>query len=318
MPRPSFFLWTVVSPTEWPPRELVVISKSRRATDGLEVEVLAGPDGRFTVRYELGEEREFFVFQPMMIVGPVNTWKRLSCGFNENRVELSFGGLSLLLDPDGQAPCAFQVNDPSAAPPPRELVLPDVDLAIANSRLEELFIRLLQDIDQAAMSDDWYELVKASGNLRQLFVDRSTLLDQVNQTYRKRLTFRILDPSQSARHLVSNVDAHWRVLDPTPFPSSTQVVEVSRDRFLQAEVMHHGGASASVRDLISACANAMGGVHHGPPLTPGERVVLKFNEVFTISEAEISLVGLVAVCRISLAAMRPLLEAMTAAKRGGQ
>jgi molybdenum-dependent DNA-binding transcriptional regulator ModE len=60
------------------------------------------------------------------------------------------------------------------------------------------------------------------------------------------------------------------------------------------------GTDATVRDLISACANAKGGVHLGKARTESEQRLLDWDEVFSVIGTEPSLAALAGICRVTL------------------
>ena len=58
---------------------------------------------------------------------------------------------------------------------------------------EELFLRTIEDLEESISSTDSYTVLQASALLRKLLLDDYPLVDQVNQTYKLKIKFEIID-----------------------------------------------------------------------------------------------------------------------------
>ena len=109
-----------------------------------------------------------------------------------------------------------------------------LDPNVARSEPECLFLGTVAEIDEKVLKDGRYNLIRAAGLLRQLFLDPVPLL-----------------------HSYKNLDA-----------------------FLKSPCFRVGTETASVHDLIRACANVKGGVHLGKTRTSEEDTVLDWDKIF--------------------------------------
>jgi hypothetical protein len=98
--------------------------------------------------------------------------------------------------------------------------------------------------------------------------------------------------------------------DSSRFPGA-QTIEVNLEGFLKAPCLRLEGKTATVRDLIKACANVKGGVHLGRARTSEEDLVLDWDRAFRVIGEEPSLVAIAGVCRVGLSGIEPLVRAIT-------
>ncbi len=130
---------------------------------------------------------------------------------------------------------------------------------------ETIFLARYEKLGQILTSRKQDELIDLALILRQLLVDGTNLVDQVNRTHRLKLQFTI---GRSSRECVaemmtfgaSSPQIHLlRKLAPKE-PKR----EVSRDQFLKHEIVKIGLNYYSVHELLDTCANRLGGVHFDP------------------------------------------------------
>lgn len=129
---------------------------------------------------------------------------------------------------------------------------------------DELFCRTIDDIQSVVDNPTSYEILRSSALLRQLLLDGRRLVDIVNRERRLRLRFRVADGWEHpvARMMRSMNPVFFGVLDGidtgAQFPN-TPIRELTRDQFLNYNVLLINGHVYTVRDVISFCANVMGG-----------------------------------------------------------
>jgi hypothetical protein len=109
--------------------------------------------------------------------------------------------------------------------------------------------------------------------LRQLLVDGSPLVHQVNRSHRLKLRFTIgLSARERSKEMCSLglpiPDVHLLAILPPNEPKR----EVDLAQLLAHEVVKIGANYYSAHDLLDACANRMGGVHFDPKGTDHEVV----------------------------------------------
>jgi hypothetical protein len=177
-------------PRPWPPameRELIL----RRSEDG-QVSLSVDTAGRlvFSIRSSRDAGR-VYRFQPIRIEGAGRAILVLS--WSKERISLRLNGQELSLDEDvdvdGQ-PFLLKTSD---EPVQQRLLLEDLDPTMAKSETEYLFLATVADVEQKLTEGSRYSLIRAAGLLRQLFLDATPLVHEVNRTFRQRITFQIIN-----------------------------------------------------------------------------------------------------------------------------
>ncbi|MBN4079653.1 hypothetical protein JYT60_00285 [bacterium AH-315-C08] len=126
---------------------------------------------------------------------------------------------------------------------------------------DQLFLLTLNDLEERAASQNAYQILGISALFRKLYLDGFPLVDQANKTRGLKIKYTINERTP-------DLDEHtifWSIQDgfdpnTSAFPKP---IEVSRDQFLQANILAVKGKIYTVRDLILIAANVMGGVHPG-------------------------------------------------------
>ena len=195
-------------------------------------------------------------------------------------------------------------SKPEHLAPLETLRYPDLRPEHASQEVEAFFLETVKDIDAKVVERTRYGLIRAAGLLRQLLLDG--LIHKVNRPYRLKLAFEVIE-FHSAPSDQSVI--HWRTLDPSAFPG-VKVVTVDLAALLAIPVLRIGTSTASVRDVIKACANAKGGVHYGPPGNSQEDLVLAWDKRFQASPVEISLDFLAGLCKVCLEGVQPIVNAI--------
>ncbi len=190
---------------------------------------------------------------------------------------------------------------------PRRTALQSHSIPADASEDERFFLNTLRDIEQKLVAYDRYALIRASGLIRQLLLEG--LVHRANRTHRVPLTFTTIDFTTGPPGAPKE---HWLDLDPDPFPGAATVT-CSLDQFLAAPCLTWGGVSATVRDVISVCANAKGGVHLGIARTEREQSLLDWDQILVVTGEEPSLAALVGICRVTLVGLNNLVAALTGA-----
>ena len=95
-----------------------------------------------------------------------------------------------------------------------------------------------------------------------------------------------------------------------PFPGA-KTIRISLEELLKAPCFKVEDLTATVRDLIRACANAKGGTHLGKARTSEENLVLDWDLTFRLIGEEPSLRAVASVCRLVLIGLEPLVHQMT-------
>ena len=171
---------------------------------------------------------------------------------------------------------------------------------------EHIFINTLDDIREKLNRGDRYSIIRASGLLRQLLIDDSPLVHQVNRNYGisislETIDFKLKPPIKPFFHL-QNIDA-------SAFPDARKVTS-NLSQFLEAECLLYNQHEYTVKDIIKACANIMGGVHSGVPKTIKEQSLLQIDNVMSFGGLAPSLAALRGIVNVVLVALAPLESAI--------
>lgn len=290
-------------PSPWPPSQDAEILAPRHV-HRLPVSLIADPEGRLRfLRTVDGQTATLVRSQPIRAVGGsaavlIVTWRGTDATLylNGRPVPPETAEGDFILEPTGE-------------PDPVGRILPDISPTAVVPDDARLLLRTLQDIEQKLQEDTEYAVLRAAGLLRQLLLDDTPLVHAVNRRYGRRLEFEVVE---SRDDLAVQPDIHWRTLDPSGFPGA-MTTKVGLKEFLRAPVLTVGGTTATVRDLIRACANVKGGVHLGKARTEAEGAIVDWDRVLGLAGWEPSLRALRGVCRIVLRGLLPLVRDMTRA-----
>jgi hypothetical protein len=173
---------------------------------------------------------------------------------------------------------------------------------------DELFIRSLDDLHLSINSGDEYEVLRASGIIRQLFLDDHPLVNQVNRNYKLKLQFSVIQPSIPAIDGIPEPDVWCAVdsIDPRRSPQLSPSTDLNRDLFLGLLIGRVEGEDYSVKDIIRFAANVAGGIHSGSPKSAKDEALGKIKKLYIFSELSVLLQHLRSIGRIILETLRPL------------
>jgi hypothetical protein len=287
--------------TPWPPpvpRQLF-----RRDEDGESIVLFADTLGCVLAVFENREsQRTAYQFGPL----PFDAAARLTLvlTWSAGRVSLLVGDSSGPREYEGQ-PCRAEVPQfPPAPSRAAERIYAQLVPESALTREGRLFLATVRDLDEKMAAADEYSVLMASGLLRKLLLEG--LIHVANRAHRLELRFHTIDFTRTPP---IPSDTSWSDLDPSAFPGAPTKA-CTLDEFLAAPCMEGKGHTASVKDVISACAHAKGAVHLGKPRTDEERAVLDWDEVVQLLGREASLWVMAGVCRVVLNALQDLVAAV--------
>lgn len=140
--------------------------------------------------------------------------------------------------------------------------------------VEKLFLRTVIDLRARIESDDGYDLIIASGLLRKLLVDGTTLVTLANRRPRLKLRFPVIEdhPSPPKGWVLSGY-------------SGDKVGRI--DAFLNSKVAYLDGDPYTAYEVVTTCANSFGGVHAGEITDPRLRKLIqtRFADIGVIIES---------------------------------
>lgn len=290
----------LIFPRPWPPEVEEEIYDSDQGV--ARVSLIADPTGRLGFQVYSADVKEYW-FQPIVIEGRGRAI--VAFAWTSEDASLRLNGQDVLLDADahGKAFILKTSDDPVAT---KELVIDDVDFSTVKSEAEDLFLRRVVDIDCKVLEDSRYSVINAAAMLRQLFVDSSPLVHVVNRSYSLKLEFEIPDSSGQP----SVPEGLFETLDVSQFPGA-KTVTTNLQGFLNTPCFMSPSETATVRDVIKACANAKGGVHYGKAKNASEELVLEWDRTTRFGGKEPSQRSIAGICRVALRGLKPLVDAIT-------
>jgi hypothetical protein len=175
---------------------------------------------------------------------------------------------------------------------------------------EELFVRRFDDLVLGLKARDDYEVVKVGAILRQLLLDDTPLIHNVNRQHRLKLRFIVNDIW--SKELPIQPDVHFVAsgLDPSMLALASGTKSISLDQFLGLEILKSKTNKFTVRELIKYAANKAGGVHHGDTLDSKEAELLRTLEKVGALGFSAMTLGLRSISRITLTTLAPLRRAI--------
>ena len=153
--------------------------------------------------------------------------------------------------------------------------------------VEQLFVETLIDIDQKLRNNPGeYALIKVSGLLRPILLDKPPFLDTASAAVSLDAKFRVIKPAplHIPPELKAQIDAAWAKLHETrpevkrvdvavgmrfdllagePREPGDQVLELSRQEFLNHDIgFTLNDFNYSVESMLRVAANSLGGIHN--------------------------------------------------------
>lgn len=170
---------------------------------------------------------------------------------------------------------------------------------------EYLFICSLDELKHRIESLNDYNAVKASALLRQLLLEGRTLLDMVNKEHRLKITF----TTSRANEAIFKLKPIFYYDGITPndrLPSD----DLNLNQFLSKIAVIHGDETFTVKNLISACANKLGGVHVDIDETKDKDLLILLNH-FYIQRGSSIYKSIGDISEVVLNALQPLVDVIT-------
>ena len=190
--------------------------------------------------------------------------------------------------------------------PPRDAVHFEPIPGLKFTSREELLVETIKDIQSKLSQPSHYNLLRAAGMLRQLFLDEIPLVHQINRDYRTQLKFQLIPFSDD---LPEPPETHWCDISPDygpPLPT----IECTLDQFLKTRCLKYNLQSFTVYDVITCCSHVLGGVHAGAPKTEREKNLLSLQEEIRIGGHSMIDSTLKGIALVALWGCVPLLHAM--------
>ena len=168
--------------------------------------------------------------------------------------------------------------------------------------VDRLFLETLDDLEARIREDaSEYDLLRAAALLRELLVDESRLVDQVNRAPKvaPRFRLRVKTPDPG------NDFEFWLGLDPSA-EVDVPISELDLKELLRTSVVFLPSSRITVLQVITLAANVRGGVHRGKPKDPAHAAFENFPLKLRHGEMPVELLLVETISRIVLAGLYPL------------
>jgi len=180
--------------------------------------------------------------------------------------------------------------------------------------LEWFFLNTLHDIEQKLAANDRYALIRLSGLIRHLLLEKRPLLHQINAGYKLKLKFAVSAAlKSSARDELNELlynDGKTLLNAITLFPNGEPSIEITLDEFLQTICLRYRGIDVTVKNVILTIAHILGGIHTGDAKDEIDKTLLSLEREITTGGNTIPLHALMDISRVVNAAVIPLLHAI--------
>lgn len=190
----------------------------------------------------------------------------------------------------------------------RGLNFPQLEPSRGTTEAERLFLGTMVDIDEKLSSETAYDLTRATGLLRQLFLDERPLVHEVNRRFRLPLRFHRGAYGDELPEIGGA--SYWLQPDiGLNLPSSGDPITLKE--FLKAPcLIQDNVCKLSVADVIKGCAHIRGGIHLGKAESDQDFEFENWDEQVSVLGGAPSLAATAAICRVSLLGLAPLVEAI--------
>lgn len=141
---------------------------------------------------------------------------------------------------------------------------------------ESLFIHTVADIQDRAVKGTFYDFVRATALLRQMFFDGSkSLLQKANHRHKLKLTYSVSYKDETFENSGYNENTflEWRIIHGHKF------IITDNELFKVAVLIFHG-QHFNVKDIIKYTSHVIGGIHLGSTKDDKERLFQLFQYSF--------------------------------------
>jgi hypothetical protein len=175
--------------------------------------------------------------------------------------------------------------------------------------LDRLFLETLQDLDtRSAGGATEYEVLRSTVLLRQMLLDQSPLIHQVNRD-RTPIKFRVNVRDPIWKIAGSPQPSFWARqdgFDPDTTLTVPQIADLDLPAFLSQVIIVSGGTELTVKDVVRQVAHILGGVHAGSANEASEHALAAVSASFRIGGLDPVIRSLAAVGRVVVRALQPL------------
>jgi hypothetical protein len=172
---------------------------------------------------------------------------------------------------------------------------------------EQLYLKTIDELKNRINSQDPFDILSASANIRELFLKNHPLVDLASEQYKSNFTFDVCLPVPDPPGLHKPAEfSIQEELDPDMSKPGRPTSQLARDQFLDIVLININGRKNIIRDVVLSCVTIMGGIHSGSAQREKEKVLKAVNDQTPIGGYASSLRQLQAIGRVILKALTPL------------
>lgn len=179
---------------------------------------------------------------------------------------------------------------------------------------EKLFVNTIIELEERFNKKTEYDLLKASGLIRQLIVDANPLVAQVNKKYKLKIKYKVVKRFKLDFANIDSNGTEWSNLSSmvfiSPSKSSNFVELLNKHEFFKYQLLSHHDTPFTVLDVIKICANKYGGVH-SEDIRKGKNLELdRMSSLITFNGSKSVFHVVYGIIEVCLNAFKPLKNAI--------
>lgn len=177
---------------------------------------------------------------------------------------------------------------------------------------EKIFVNIMFDLNERYERRTEYDLLKASGLIRQLIVDPNSIVEQINKNYKLKIIFRVQERNKIPSERTKEDGKVWKALYGitfiTPKEDSLSVEFLNKDAFFKYNLLTYHEETFNVLDIIKICANKYGGIHYDEKKNLKEKSLDITHKGFFFNDSSSVIQSMYSIIGICLVTLKPLVE----------
>lgn len=179
---------------------------------------------------------------------------------------------------------------------------------------ENFFLNTIDELKERLSKLTEYDILKASGLLRQLLIDGYSLVDQINKIYRVKIQYCVQKsfefPELNSLPDGSEPKVLYGMNFILPIEGSSNIELLNLSDFLKYEVLQYQSENFTVLDVIKICANKYGGIHVEDVKKSREKSLDVLHNYFSLNKSSSILHSMYNISIICVNSLQPLAEAI--------
>jgi len=298
MKKGTLFL-VILFPNPWPVNKNTLLVDNKE--NGINLQVIAHTDGHLSFLVKDGSK--ILIGKHFQKISIVNVGRAIIyIRWDDKIAQILIGGKELNSFDDKTT---FILEGKEVEEKPLDIInLPNPDTL--KDDIEHFFIEILIDIIKKLQSNRKYSIIKASGLLRQLFLDKEPFIYKVNKKYKTKLEFEVIEYREKIP-IETGLKYHITNLNPHHFPGA-KTVKTSLKEFLSIDCITYDTSKITVQKVIKYCAHIKGGIHSGKAEDNSDKILIFLDENMKFFEEESSITLLKDILQIVIKGLIPLVN----------